>query len=196
MPIGGAAEVTVWSTTLAEPSREVAGRVLRDVLGAVLAVDPADLRIDRRCARCGDAAHGKPAVAGAPDLSFSLSHSGATVVVATAFDACVGVDVEELRPRARLDRLAARVLTAPEHAAWCRLRGDERLEAFLRHWTAREAYLKAIGVGLRRSVRDAVAEAAGWTVVPLDGLSGAVGAVAVDRPATIRPAPWPVPSRA
>ncbi len=72
---------------------------------------------------------GKPVLAGGP--SFSLSHSAGRVACAIASSGEVGLDVEE--PRAG------------------------RTVAALRDWTAREATLKASGVGLR-GWRDVVLE--------------------------------------
>ncbi|MDQ1402192.1 MAG: 4-phosphopantetheinyl transferase, partial [Actinomycetota bacterium] len=60
----------------------------------------------------------------------------------------VGVDIEVVaQGTAGLD--AARVACTPsEAAALDRLEPGERAEAFLRLWTAKEAYLKGRGVGL------------------------------------------------
>lgn len=151
---------------------------VRQILGRALDREPAALRISRRCRLCGHPAHGKPYVEDAPGFSFNVSHSGPVAVVAVAHGAEVGVDVEMVRARRYLDRLAARVLTVTELDAWRVLPEPERLAAFLRHWTAREAYLKAIGVGLRLPMRDVLARADGWTIGGIDGLAGVVGAVA------------------
>jgi len=154
--------------------------VLRDLLGRALGTDPNGLAFDRRCAYCNHPTHGKPAVVGAPDLSFSLSHSGTVTVIAVAPGARVGADVEVIRPRRYLDRLAARILTPAELAYWQGLPVPERLPMFLRHWTEREAYLKGLGLGLTRPLRDALADAGGWTLAPIDGLDDAVGTVALE----------------
>ena len=77
-------------------------------------------------------------------ISFSLSHSQSFAVVAVADSARVGVDIEVIRPRARLDALAKRVLSPAEHADWLDYPPTARLRAFLERWTAKEAYLKAI----------------------------------------------------
>ena len=54
----------------------------------------------------------------------------------------------------RLEALAARVLCEDEHAAWLESAPPEQLHAFLELWTAKEAYLKAIGTGITRPLRD------------------------------------------
>jgi len=181
-------DVTVW-TFPARPGPDRHSTVV-EVLAHALGVAPACVQIDRRCRHCGDPDHGKPTVAGAPGFSFSVSHSGALLAVAVVHGAQVGVDVEEVRPRRHLDRLAARVLTPAEHARWEALPAEARLDAFLRHWTEREAYLKAIGLGLRGPLRDALAGSSGWAIVPVPGLVGAIGSVAVDSAARVTTRPF------
>ncbi len=168
--------------------------VLRDILGGALGTDPNELAFDRRCAHCNHPTHGKPVVVGAPELSFSLSHSGAVTVIAVAPGARVGADVEIIRPRRYLDRLAARILMPAELADWQDLPVPERLPRFLRHWTEREAYLKGLGVGLVRPLRDALADAGGWTLAPIDGLDDAVGTVALEGGGRVLPPVYaPIP---
>ncbi|MGH8978135.1 MAG: 4'-phosphopantetheinyl transferase family protein, partial [Acidimicrobiia bacterium] len=123
----------------------VAHGAVREILGALTGDGPDAVAIDRRCAHCGDPAHGKPALPEHEGLDFSLSHCRATAIVAVARAVSVGVDVEVVRARPHLERLAARMLSPAEHAEW--LTGDPaaRTIEFLRLWTAKEAYLKAVG---------------------------------------------------
>jgi 4'-phosphopantetheinyl transferase len=122
---------------------------LREELAAHLDCKPAAISYRYACARCGSTEHGRPELDDPnPQISFSLSHSASVAVIAIAPER-VGVDVEVIRPRDRLDRLAARVLSAEAFAGW-----DGDLETFLRAWTAKEAYLKQLGVGLTRRLRD------------------------------------------
>ena len=82
------------------------------------------------------------------DLAFNLSHSDDLAVVAVATAAAVGVDIERIRPLADLDRLAASCLTARERGRLATIEPGRQPEAFLRAWTCKEAYAKAIGAGL------------------------------------------------
>lgn len=118
--------------------RIAAGRGwLRHVLGAELRVLPAHVQVvDGR----------KPRLAGTAGPSFNLSRSGELAVVAVS-PAEVGADVEQLDGGRSLDA-APVACTAAELAALDRLPATERGEEFLRLWTAKEAYLKALGVGL------------------------------------------------
>jgi 4'-phosphopantetheinyl transferase len=156
----------------------VAHGALREILGA-LTGDVAALPIVRRCVHCGDLAHGKPAVLEPAGLDFSLSHSGATGVVAVARDHAVGVDVEVMRARPYLERLAARILSPAEHAEWLEVDPVDRTRGLLRVWTAKEAYLKALGLGLTRPLRTVPARPDGWTIAAMDLGSEVVASVAV-----------------
>jgi 4'-phosphopantetheinyl transferase len=156
----------------------VAHGALREVLAAVTGAAPRAVEIERRCRHCGHPDHGKPTTRD-PELSFNLSHSATTALVAVARGADVGVDVEAVRARPHLERLAARLLTPEEHAQWVAVEAAARNRAFLELWTAKEARLKATGVGLTRPLRTVAARAAGWTVTSLDLGPAAVASVAV-----------------
>jgi len=90
-------------------------------------------------------AHGGPVAD--PPVALSLSHGGGWVAVAVNVHGRVGVDVEAERPVA--PALARRCCSTAE-LTWLERADDAqtRDERFLRLWTAKEAYLKAIGTGL------------------------------------------------
>jgi 4'-phosphopantetheinyl transferase len=97
-------------------------------------------------------AGGKPGLA-VPGPSFNVSHSGDRLLVAVSEAGEVGVDVE-LWPTARDRNAVARyACTEAEAAAIGALDGALRARAILRVWTAKEAALKAIGVGLALPMR-------------------------------------------
>ncbi|MBI2783940.1 MAG: 4'-phosphopantetheinyl transferase superfamily protein [Gammaproteobacteria bacterium] len=111
---------------------------------------------------------GKPALVWpALPLAFNLSHSADLVVCALGRQCELGVDVEQVAPRARLLALARRFFSADECAALDRLSGIAQRAAFYDIWTAREAYCKALGCGLAgfadpESSAIAATTAAGW----------------------------------
>lgn len=113
----------------------------RCLLGRRLGVPPCSLvvKVDAR---------GKPALES--DLiapHFNLAHSGDVAVVAIA-NRELGVDVEELRPISRADRLAARFFSDSERRWLSALPEECRDRGFLELWTCKEAYLKAVGTGI------------------------------------------------
>ena len=85
-------------------------------------------------------AHGKPELSGGTGVHFNLSHAG-DYAAAVFDDGAVGIDVE----RARLVNVNVmqRQFTAAENA-YLRSKPD----AFLRLWTRKESYCKAVGEGL------------------------------------------------
>jgi 4'-phosphopantetheinyl transferase len=144
----------------------VAHGALREILAAHAGVSPDAIRFRYRCAVCGSNEHGRPeldAAAHRDAPSFSLSHSQEVAVVAVVAagshdrggdEQRVGVDVETRRARHNLDRLAIRALDDEELERWRALPPADQLTAFLVAWTAKEAYLKLLGVGLTRRLRD------------------------------------------
>jgi 4'-phosphopantetheinyl transferase len=84
---------------------------------------------------------GKPFCARGPALS--VSHSGDILVCAVAESGAIGVDVETGAPRA-VAAVAQRYFTADE-ARWV---AADPVPRFRRLWVLKEAYLKALGVGL------------------------------------------------
>src|SRR6185436_10109787 len=91
---------------------------------------------------------GKPVVS--KDLHFNVSHSGDLIALAVCTERAVGIDVERRRHVARVDALIGRWLTASEQREVTRLLhgGASESDAFLRIWSAKEARLKALGVGI------------------------------------------------
>jgi 4'-phosphopantetheinyl transferase len=163
----------------------------RAILGYTLGVAAAEVEISRRCAHCGHPTHGKPALVGAPDVSFSVSHSADRALIAVSRGVEVGADIEVLRPRRYLDRLGRRVFAVDEYAGWERLPEGRQLEAFLAVWTAKEAYLKAIGKGVTVPLRDLTVPP-GWTMSAI-GVAGAVAHVAADGEVEVRTKAWHAP---
>ena len=84
--------------------------------------------------------HGKPELSGGTGVHFNLSHAG-DYAVAVFDDGAVGIDVERAR-RVNVN-VMQRQFTAAENAY---LRSEP--DAFLRLWTRKESYCKAVGEGL------------------------------------------------
>jgi 4'-phosphopantetheinyl transferase len=130
--------------------RFVTARALtRTVLGRYLDVDPVALHVAARCNRCGSTSHGKPRLV-KPDanMEMSLSHSGDLVAVAVARSVAVGVDVQEVTPRALSPAVARRFLTEAELGTVGQLPEPERTRQILQCFTSKEALLKATGLAV------------------------------------------------
>lgn len=92
--------------------------------------------------------YGKPLVdVPCTDLCFSLSHTSGLVAVAITSGCDLGLDVESPRSDIDLD-IATSFFSRQESAALFALPEGERVNRFFDLWTLKEAYVKAIGVGL------------------------------------------------
>ena len=112
---------------------------LRVILSCYLGVDPSSLQF-------AFGPRGKPSLLD-DGPQFNLSHSAQMAMVAVA-SAPIGIDCEKLRHLERLLDIAKRQFSAAEYAALKEVPEADRLLAFYRCWTRKEAYVKALGLGL------------------------------------------------
>lgn len=129
--------------------RFVIGRsTRRELLARHVGTNPASLVF-------AEGKHGKPRLppGASPSPHFNSSHSGRWVLHAIA-DVEVGVDVEEIRPEfADLDDFAW-VLSDAERTFVLAAAPTARAAALATVWVRKEAYVKALGEGLSRSLPD------------------------------------------
>ena len=121
--------------------------LLRIALGQYLRTGPREVRF--RAAQ-----HGKPELAEQHGLHFNLSHTEGTTVIAVTRAGQVGVDVERIRENLDPLQLGARFFSQKE-SEWLRSQPPaQRFAAFFACWTAKEAYIKALGSGLSTPLAD------------------------------------------
>jgi 4'-phosphopantetheinyl transferase len=92
--------------------------------------------------------NGKPYLPDAPHLRFSLSHSDGRSLLAVSEGAAIGCDIERLKPEHAQLGVAARFFAPEEVAALKALPSDQWTQGFFNCWTRKEAYVKALGLGL------------------------------------------------
>jgi len=112
---------------------------LRLVLAQYVGSEPGDLEF-----RVGP--HGQPRLA-ADEVRFSLARSGGLALIAVS-RGLVGADLERVAARPGLADVAVARFPAREAAYVAAGCCGSPTRSFYRHWTAKEAYLKAIGLGL------------------------------------------------
>jgi 4'-phosphopantetheinyl transferase len=99
----------------------------------------------------------KPALArdlgAGTDLRFNLSHTSGAVLIGVTSGIELGIDIERHRPMEDLEAMARMVMSDVEFDRWKSLESAHREAAFYNLWTRKEAYLKAIGLGLYRSLQ-------------------------------------------
>ncbi len=177
------------------PSREqfiVARAMLRVLLGRYLGLAPQEVRLEATPT-------GKPCLAGG-ELHFNVSHTHGLALYALTRRGEVGIDVEQLRCCPTHLDLAARFFTPREAGALHRLPPGRSEEAFFHVWTRKEAFLKAIGLGLSHGLErfevsvppddparllhidGDPAAAAAWSLFALEPAPGYVGTLASQGP--------------
>jgi 4'-phosphopantetheinyl transferase len=117
---------------------------LRIILGRYLGLDP-------RAVLLSIEQSGKPVLdpSLSSDLKFNVSHSEAQAIYGMTRRGRIGADVEKQRFIPNSEGLVERFFTQRERDAFFPLPEPERLAAFFRAWTRKEAVLKAVGRGVQ-----------------------------------------------
>ena len=169
----------------------VARGFLRSVVARYLGSQPEALRFEY-------GAYGKPALGSEHTLRFNLSHSNEVALLAVSLDAEIGVDVEHIRADFASEDIARRYFSRAEVEVFNALPPEERVAAFFRCWTRKEAYIKAIGKGFSQSLsafdvtlapgmapallRAEDDDASRWWMSDIEVGEGYAGALIVERP--------------
>lgn len=203
-------------TLLSEDERERANRfhfeadrvhyvarraILRRLLSQYLPISPGDIRFEY-----GE--HGKPHVlhqGKGMGFTFNASHSDEWMLVAIGCGTRLGVDVEKKRMDIDHSGIVS-YFSKLEQSEWQALAEVDRLDAFYRCWTRKEAFVKAQGTGLAfglsnfdvtlrptdppavRHVRSA--EPRGWTVHDVDPGGMYAGSVITEHSRRLRTWDW------
>lgn len=118
---------------------------LRAVLARYTGLDPSSVTFQM-------GATGKPVLAetknGQRRVHFNLSHSHGRALIAVARDQNVGADLEQIRGKAEIVKLAERFYAPSERDRVAGVTGLKQAKRFYRYWVAKEAVLKGQAVGL------------------------------------------------
>lgn len=174
--------------------RFVVGRSsLRQILAERLGCRPQDVPIEYDGA-------GKPRLPLGSGWHFNVTHSEEWALIGLTQLGPIGVDIEKLRHGFAVEPIAQRFFSPPEVADLLTLPSEQRLLAFFRCWTRKEAFIKAIGLGLAypldefdvtllpddppaiRRVKGDDAAGAAWGMYEVPTPSGFVGALVTPTP--------------
>jgi 4'-phosphopantetheinyl transferase len=107
--------------------------------------------------------HGRPELAGPlpTDLRFNLSHTAGLMLLGVVRRRDIGVDVEDAERKVTCDAIADRFFSPAEVRDLLELDPVGQRQRFFHYWTLKEAYIKALGMGLEQPLRDIT-----FTVLP------------------------------
>jgi len=168
--------------------------ILRRILASYLLISPEEISFSQND-------FGKPALSPSgreSDVRFNVAHSQGLALYAFAREREVGVDIEQVNPQQVDLHVAESFFSAREAAEISAAPVDLRPEKFFRCWTRKEAYAKALGMGLSIDLRSfsvpldprlytpmAVgddAEPKLWWLAALAPAEGYVGAIVTENP--------------
>lgn len=128
----------------------VSHALVRRVLSSYVDVDPSAWQFSSN-------EFGRPEIANTDipgTLRFNLSHTAGLAACVVTLDTDCGIDAEKVQARGDQTSVAAKMFAEPEQAALQQLEGQACLERFFVYWTLREAYCKALGVGIAHAGKD------------------------------------------
>ena len=143
--------------------------MLRELLGQRLNRAPADLHFV-----IGE--YGRPELSDSEGVSFNVSHSGDHALVAISTNRTVGIDIERMNNN--IDWRDLIEMVCIDHERRTILMEPARLQyrSFYRCWTAKEAILKALGLGITEGLRSVAVHPSGEGIQ--QAVMGAVPATA------------------
>lgn len=86
------------------------------------------------------------------NIHFNVSHSKKYILYAITRSREVGVDLEYVNPAFDFVSVVERYYSAAERLAFFALPEEKRTRAFFKSWTCKEAFIKAMGEGLLRTL--------------------------------------------
>ncbi len=149
--------------------------LLRRILGEVLDADPSALSFERN-------GHGKPFLAD-EELEFNVSHSRDRLLIALTSGRAIGVDIEFRRSGINMDAIANRWF-APEEREFFQslpalsnegVEGENKEQGFFDIWAKKEAYVKALGMGIFKELHSFAVPLGNEPGFPMVGIYDASG---------------------
>ncbi|BAZ44768.1 phosphopantetheine-protein transferase [Chondrocystis sp. NIES-4102] len=125
--------------------RFIAARgILRQILGNYLQISPPNLQFEY-------SDRGKPSISNNA-LQFNVSHSHEYALYGFTYQQAIGVDLEYTRSMPDTLKIAQRFFSPREFKLISDVTSEQQSTTFFKIWTAKEAYLKAVGTGLSGSL--------------------------------------------
>ncbi len=113
--------------------------MLRVILAKYLALKPEEIKFK-------NGKYGKPYLNHDTNINFNVSHSHEMALIAVALNQEIGIDIEYHSKR-NIDGIAEKMFSAAEIARVHQAKTN-KIAVFYEIWTGKEAFIKAIGMGL------------------------------------------------
>jgi 4'-phosphopantetheinyl transferase len=165
---------------------------LRSALSRYLKTTPQEISLVR-------GQYGKPLLEHHPQqIEFNLSHSQELVLFAFTVGHRIGIDVERILPLNDFEQIAEFFLSPTERYALAQLPEEIRLKGFYAAWTRKEAFTKALGVGIGniwdkfevnvspiegpaiKKISKEITDGSNWRLLEVEPATGYVATLAVE----------------
>lgn len=97
--------------------------------------------------------HGKLSVSSAP-IFFNISHSQDRIALAFGLADQIGIDIERVEPIPDIAELVEKWFSPEEKKGFSLIDPRKKMDAFYHVWTQKEAFIKAVGLGLSFPLQD------------------------------------------
>ena len=117
---------------------------LRKILGDYLNIFPQDIQLEKND-------YGKPFIKKSQNpnnIQFNLSHSKNNLFFGFCLNNNIGVDIEETDRSINVNDLAKQIFSESDLKSFMQLSDENKLIGFFNAWTCKEAFIKAIGMGM------------------------------------------------
>lgn len=188
-------EKTRVSKFLCEPLKRryiISHGFLRFLLGECLSIFPSKVEYSYNKFQ-------KPLCKQDPNLYFNMSHSNNYVCYVFSFNYKVGIDIEFINNIFKIEDLLPSIAAPEEALAFDKLHEADKAYLFYKMWTIKEAFLKALGIGLSYPLSDIETTILPrekfkiltfdgskkvqneWTFMPIKFIPGYLGTVTVEK---------------
>jgi len=123
---------------------------MRKILSRYMQIPPRKIEIDK-------GTYGKPFIKEQSHnqlISFNASSTSNMIAFICAQNRNIGIDIECIDPKLNIDSIIPSLFSLNETKLFQLIDDSNRLEHVLRFWTAKEAYVKALGSGLHYPLKD------------------------------------------
>ncbi|CAM4439813.1 MAG: hypothetical protein LEGION0398_MBIBDBAK_01404 [Legionellaceae bacterium] len=98
--------------------------------------------------------YGKPYLPHFPFLQFNISHSEDMVIFAFNYKRLIGIDIEYTQKKIDIMSISQQFFSKREYHSLKSINSEDQKQAFFNAWVAKEAFIKALGLGLSFDLAD------------------------------------------